>query len=165
VPPAASAKVERNSRTAPFVVGIAFATLIFILFGLDLAHHWVPYRPNKTPSPFVKWFPLLVWLTALAATIGMPWLRKRLSRSWPRSLARIETGSIASFSKKSGTFYVLTVGYWFAVDGQRYGGVHAVRLGSESDAEAMLNSLKQAPAVVRYKSSDPTNSLLTPDRP
>jgi hypothetical protein len=35
----------------PFIVGIALATLFFVLFGLDLAHHWVPeLLPEYEPS-------------------------------------------------------------------------------------------------------------------
>ena len=164
VPPPSVTKIKLTPSAMPFMVGIALAALFFVLFGLDLAHHWVPHRPNKSPSQLGKFLPVLVWLALVAAAAGAPWLRERRSRSWPRSQARIETGSIQPFSGRGGTFYVLTAGYWYAVNGERYGGVYVERFDRESDAQAMLNTLRDLPPAVRYRPEDPADSVLNPYR-
>jgi hypothetical protein len=162
VPSTTITRLKLTSSAIPFVAGIALATLLFILFGLDLLHHWVPYEPNKSPSSLGKLLPLFVWLAVVVAAAGVRWLRARRSRSWPGAQARIETGSVQSFSEGHGTFYRLTVGYWYSVKGERYGGVYVERFNRESDAQAMLRSLRDLPPLARYKPDDPSESVLTP---
>lgn len=150
-------------KAIPFVLGLAFAALLFTLFSLDLWHHWVPYRPHK-PSSLDKLLPLLLPLAPLLAPIALRWLRERRTRSWPWTQSAIERASIRSYDQRQGTSYRLTVGYSYSVNGDKYGGVYVENFGSESEACGVLDSLKSFPPPVRYKPDDPFTSAMYPYR-
>ena len=149
-----------TSRVIPFVVGIALAALLFIFFGFDLAHHWAPYSPDKSPFDSGTLVPVLISLAVIVAAAGPRLVREVRSTSWPCAPAAIETSSIQSFSRKHRRFYVLTVGYWYLVNGERYGGVWTQRFNRKSDAEGALSGLEALSGVARYNPVDPSESVL-----
>lgn len=122
MPPATQSWRLSDSKAIPYAFGVAFAGILFALFGLDLWHHWVPYSPNKPPSFAAKLIPMFVWLAAVFASTGVRWLRRRRSRSWPRAQSTIERSSIETVPRRERRSYLLTVAYSYSVNGETYGG-------------------------------------------
>ncbi|HUB81879.1 MAG TPA: hypothetical protein VMB03_23935 [Bryobacteraceae bacterium] len=153
-------RLKLTSRATPFVIGISAATLLFLFFAFDLAHHYIPYSSNRSRD-YGKLLPPFLWLAGVSAAAGMRWLRARRAKSWTCAPATIETGSISSTAGRDGLQYILRVGYWYSVNGERYGGSYTARFACESNAEATLNSLKAVPPPARYNPGDPAESILT----
>ena len=96
--------------------------------------------------------------------IGLPWLRRRRSRSWPWARSNVQGGSIQVVRDRSGTSYRLAVSYSYTVNRETYGGTYTERCRDEDEAQGLLKSLKEFPPPVRYKPGDPSKSVMDPYR-
>ena len=150
--------VGSDSKATPSIVGAALAVGIFLFFGWDLAHHHVPYSPQK-PSLLTKLGPAWFWLAAFAVR-GVGRLRQRRSGSWPSAATTIESGSV----DVAGRVYLLKAAYWYSVDSERYGGTYTETFAGSREAEAVLKSLREYPPPARYKPGDPSESAMDPYR-
>jgi len=154
-----SSWLRGDSRVTAFVFGTAAAIALFAFFGWDLmAHHWIPYVPNRPESSFFRLLPAVIWLAAFLRA-SLRWLRRRQSRYWPYAQSTIEGGSITDAEGRS---CLLTVAYSYFVNGERYGGVYAESFRGESDAQAVFERLRRLPPPVRYKPGSPAESTMEP---
>jgi hypothetical protein len=149
-------------RAFPFLLGAAIAGALFGVFGWDLAHHWDPASRNRS-HPWVGLLVVLIWMAPLAP-VGIRWLQRRRSQSWPWAETTIEGGSVALVPQGRGRVYRLTVIYSYSVGSEEYGGIYTESCGSESEAQGLLKSLRGWPPPARYKASDPSNSVMDPYR-
>jgi hypothetical protein len=156
--------MRNSSKAVPFLLGTVFAGALFAFFFWDLWHHYVPYSPKSSPSLAGKLFPLFVWLGVVFLQIGVPWLRRIRSRSWPWVECRVEGCSIEQIQRRGRQSCVVRVNYSYLVNGGRYGGVHAEEVATASDALALVNSVKGLPPSVRYKPDDPFESQMNLQR-
>lgn len=138
---------------------------VFLFFGWDLAHHYVPYSPHTPASSLFRLLPLLLWLATVALRLGgVGWLRQRQSRSWPYAPATIENGSVDVVTRNGRWAYLLKASYSYSVDGETYGGNYTELFGTASEAEGVLKSLRELPPPTRYKPGDPSECAMDPYR-
>src|ERR1035441_7752126 len=135
-----------GSKATPFIVGAVLAVGVFLFFGWDLAHHYVPYSPQPPHFSVMRFLPLTIWLAALALRGVVRWVRQRQSRSWPYAAVTIESGSIDMVqTRQNGWVYPLKASYSYFVKGERYGGNYTETFASLSEAEGVLKSLREIP--------------------
>jgi hypothetical protein len=117
------------------------------------------------------WVPFLWDFVVLVAIAGpFLWYRRRLksARRWPRAMATIHKGALASDSPTSvgSGFYNRTyetvrayMGYSFFVQEQRYAGIFGIAASPEM-CERLFEELAGQTIEVRYKPADPDNSYV-----
>jgi len=101
---------------------------------------------------------------SLVQRFVVPALRRRMSGSWPWAPSRIESGSVERVTRGRAQVYELTVRYSYSVDGQEYGGTYAESFARESEAQSLLQSLRELPPPARYKPGNPSRSAMDPYR-
>jgi hypothetical protein len=151
------------SRATPFLFGSVLAAGVFCFFAWDLAHHHAAYSPQAPHSSLTRFLPLIVYLAAFVAS-GLGRLHQRRSRSWPFTPATIESGSVDMVTRDGRWAYLLKASYSYSVDGERYGGNYTELFSTASEAEGVLESLREMPPPVRYKPGDPSESAMEPYR-
>jgi hypothetical protein len=115
-------------------------------------------------------FPIGAGVLVLLAFVlrATPWivesLRRWGSQSWPWAKTAIESGFIERVLQRRSYSYVLMVTYSYSVNSEEYLGTYTESFGSEPQAQHALKSLRDLPPPARYKSSDPSESLMDPYR-
>jgi hypothetical protein len=109
---------------------------------------------------------LLTLLAIILNVVGVSpqWLRQRGSHSWPWAKTTIESGFIERILQRRHYSYVLMVTYSYSVNSEEYLGTYEEVFGSEPQAQRALKSLRELPPPARYKSSDPSQSVMDPYR-
>jgi len=117
--------------------------------------------PAVSPAHWQLAWPLLIF----GGVILLKWWDKTRSESWPWADAKLCDSSILEVrSGHGGRAWVLRVSYSYVVAGVKYGGNHAQRFRSPSEAERALKSLCDLPPPVRYKPGKPSESAMDPYR-
>jgi hypothetical protein len=106
---------------------------------------------------------VLIWLARFGPN-GVAWLQRRRAHSWPWAETMIEGGTVKPVGEGRSRVYRLTVGYSYSIRGEKYGGAYSEPFSSESEAKALLESLRVLPPPARYKPSDPCESVMDPYR-
>jgi hypothetical protein len=106
----------------------------------------------------------LVFLIVKGAGVNLQSLRQRGSQAWPWARATIEGGSVELVVRGRSRRYELMVSYSYSVNGDKYGGTYTESFGSEPEAQSALKSLQDLPPPARYKSNDPSKSVMDPYR-
>ncbi len=132
----------------------------FAILSWDFSHDWYSYSPGR-PRSLMAFVSIQL---ALLAPLGLRWLRKRRSGSWPWAQTTIEGGSVQLVAGSRSRVYLLTVAYSYFVNGEKYGGRYQESFSSESEARGVLESLKEMPPPARYKPADPSESVMAPYR-
>jgi len=66
----------------------------------------------------------------------LQWLRQRSSEAWRWAKTNIEDGSVTVIpGGRSGSVYRVSVGYSYAVNGEKHGGAYSEDFRRQSDAE------------------------------
>jgi hypothetical protein len=117
-------------------------------------------------NSFVLWLILVAIFAFLALKEAglQDWLRRRRSRSSPWAETTIEGGCVELIYQGRRRARVLLVSYSYSVNGERYHGSYTQSFQGESEAQGVLRSLQEMPPPARYKSSNPSESVMDPYR-
>jgi Protein of unknown function (DUF3592) len=104
-------------------------------------------------------FVLAIFLAVLAER-GWQWLRRRAARQWPVAEGRVERSQWRQPNTGTNRYFVAELAYSYVVGGQYFAGYYRQSFSTAKAAAEFVQSVKDRPLQVRYKSGDSATSLL-----
>jgi Protein of unknown function (DUF3592) len=104
-------------------------------------------------------FVLAIFLAVLAER-GWRWLRRRAARQWPVAEGRVERCQWRQPNTGTSRCFVAELAYSYVVGGQYFAGYYRQSFSTAKAAAEFVQSVKDRPLQVRYKSGDSATSLL-----